>query len=139
MRSLALCREKTIRMKRFADCSAESRTFVFYDLLVNLLRGDTPRKAEVVEWPEFAQLPQDEQARLLRLIVSKSLQDGEQGKFVAGWLRKARELNPKDKIGALLNAIYTFHPSLCRLLVQLKTSLIPEKETVQPFADLFEK
>jgi glycosyltransferase involved in cell wall biosynthesis len=138
MKSLARCREKTIKMKRFMECSAESRIFVFYDLLINLLQGNIKRRSEIVDWPEFTQLPHDEQARLLRLMTSKSLVEGEQDEMIAGWLQKARSLNPRDLTGGLLSAIYAIHPGLCRILLKLRGGYRSQKEPLQPFHDLLE-
>jgi hypothetical protein len=93
--SLALCREKTIRRARFSACSQETRVYVFYDLLVELLPGDQARRASLLRTTEFERLPAAEKARLLRLMSAADLrQDG--GRAHRRWLARARSLNPAD-------------------------------------------
>ncbi len=43
---------------------------VFYDLLVNLLPGRPDRQTEVLNWPQFDDLPAAEKGRLVRLMAS---------------------------------------------------------------------
>jgi glycosyltransferase involved in cell wall biosynthesis len=70
---MALCREKAIKLPKFALCPLETRRATFYELLVNLLQGHAQRQAEIVAWPQFAALPIPMQAELLRLMASKAI------------------------------------------------------------------
>jgi len=76
------------------------RSAVFYDLLVNLLRGRPALRAAVVEWPEFGALPEVEQGRLLRLMASDALLRGGNYRHVGDWLARATRLNPNDRKAA---------------------------------------
>jgi glycosyltransferase involved in cell wall biosynthesis len=134
---LARCREKTIHSDRFRTCSVETRAFVFYDLLINLLAGLTERQAAITEWPEFRHLPAEKQAQLFRLMASKALLRGEERQYIEEWLRQSRTLNPSDLIGAVLALLYRLNPRLCKLVLGIRTSRQPEPLNSSPFADLF--
>lgn len=86
-RSHALCREKAIRLKSFSRCSLDVRVYAFYELLVDLLVGDTERQAEVIRWPEFLDLPVQERARILRLMAASAPQEKKSQEYVGEWLK----------------------------------------------------
>ncbi len=136
-RSLARCREKAIGMARFGECSEESRSFVFYDLLINHLKERPERQAEIIEWPAFRELSTDEQARLLRLMASESLVREKPSPLAGEWLRRAQALNPTDKKANLLGSLYRLSPWLCRFLLRAKKGRQAEPVQPSPFADLF--
>ncbi len=132
----AKCRSKAVKMANFKTCSLDVRLNVFYELLVNLLRGAPDQQTAITHWPEFMALPAPHQARLLRLMASKALLFEDNPTYVRAWLLRARELNPKDLAGALLYAAYRVNPSLCKILLQAKTGRPVDPLTVPPFADL---
>jgi glycosyltransferase involved in cell wall biosynthesis len=133
---LARCREKAIQLKRFGDCSLPTRSFVFYDLLVNLLTGYPERQTEITRWSKFQELPASEQASIYRLMASEALYKGESYSDMGEWLKQSYNLNPGDIIGAGLNAIYHINPQLCKLFVRMKSP--PRRKPVDssPFGDL---
>jgi glycosyltransferase involved in cell wall biosynthesis len=133
---LALCREKAIKLRRFKDCSSETRTFIFYDLLVNLLKGCPDRQAEITTWQEFQDLPIDQQARLYRLMASKEMIRDLESPHVGEWLRLSREKKPKDGKGFVLNFIYNIDPRLLRLILNIKSRIFLEAIPNSPFADI---
>jgi glycosyltransferase involved in cell wall biosynthesis len=135
--SLARCREKAIKLDRFQTCSVETRSYVFYDLLVNLLTGCAERQAAITQWPEFRQLPGKRQAQLYRRMASKALLRDQDGRDVGEWLRLSRTLNPADPRGTLLGLLYRLSPSLCKRLLSLRAAAQPEPLSSSPFADLF--
>lgn len=135
--SLARCREKAIRMARFDECSDEVRAFVFYDLLINLLRGKFQRQAGILEWPEFQALPRAERARLLRLMASDALMSPDGRRFASDWLRLARMVNPADHKATLLEWLFHLTPGLCGFLLSIRKGRKLEGTTTSPFADLF--
>ncbi len=59
---LARYRIKATRLRGFEHCSVQTRVAVFYDLLVNLLRGDPEQQTSVTQNGEFKALPASEQA-----------------------------------------------------------------------------
>ena len=140
---LAKCREIAIKLGRFNACSEETRAFVFYDLLVNLLAGLPERQAAVIQWPEFDALPKHQRARLFRLMASKALLREEPIKYVQGgdyvqeWLSRSLALAPENKRGVLLNALYKFNPWICKSLLKLRASKQPEPLNTSPFSNLF--
>ncbi|MCB0122859.1 MAG: glycosyltransferase family 2 protein [Caldilineaceae bacterium] len=133
---LARCRSKAVQMPSFQHCSVETRTAVFYDLLIKLLHGLPEQQVAISHWPAFKALPIREQARLLRLMASKALLTGESPAFIAEWLQRSRALNPTDKRGALVATLYALNPSLCRLVLRLKGFNQPDPQLALPFADM---
>jgi len=134
--SLALCREKAIGAAGFRDCAVEVRSAVFYDLMVNLLRDQPAQRAAVAEWPEFADLPEAEQGRLLRLMASDALLRGGDCQSVGDWLARATTLNPDDRKACLLNRLFRLSPRLCHVLLRARSPLQAHAGERAPFADL---
>jgi hypothetical protein len=134
---LALCREKAIAMPSFARCPVETQAYVFYDLLINLLAEQPERQTAVTLFPQFSALPAHEQARLLRLLASKTLLGGHDGPYLADWLRRARQANPQDRLTSRLMAVYRLSPSLARWLLRQRERRRPElPATSSPFGKL---
>ena len=133
---LALCREKAIKMDQFSTCSPETRSAVFYSLLIDLLAGLPERQAEIVAWKEFEDLPVAEQARLYRLMASKTLMLGGCQAYVHRWLNRARELYPADRRGALLAACYGVSPRFCALLLRAKNMSQHKKTSPHSLVDV---
>lgn len=136
LHSLARCREKFIKLKRFGYCSLQTRVFVFYDLLINLLTYNPEEQAKVTQEPEFLNLPIIEQARLFRLMASQALRHGLDQRIIGDWLRSSRRLNPADKKSQLLSALFSFRPRLCQALLRFHSSSQPKAAIEPPFGDL---
>lgn len=134
--SLARCREKAIKLPGFSRLSAETRSAVFYILLVDLLDGYPGRQAAIAGWPEFHQLPVEEQARIFRLMSSRAILSGAFHPLVKNWLAESARLNPRDRTAALLFAIYQFSPRILSKLLQIKNRKQLEAKTTSPFQDL---
>ncbi len=134
--SLARCREKVINLDAFPALKDETRSAVFYDLLVNLLIGHPQRQDEITAGQEFNNLPKADQARLLRLMASKSVLNGQKGEQIHAWLRRSRELNPADRRGAIISGLYQLHPAVCRLFLNFRERLQPGEKETSPFGSL---
>ena len=135
--SLALCREKTIALERFAGCSLETRAWVFYDLLVELLDGQPERQAAIISGPAFQALPNKEKARLQRLMASRAIRTGEvEGEYVTSWLAASRALDGADVRGAALAMLYGLSPGACRFALRAIRYSNDHAEPVNPLADL---
>jgi glycosyltransferase involved in cell wall biosynthesis len=117
---LAKCREKTIKLDRFSACSVETRTFVFYDLLINLLASVPERQTAITQWPEFNAIPTSKRAKLFRLMASKAILDGMKHDEIENWLQISQKLNPADARGRLIAVIYNLNPAVCRLMLRAK-------------------
>lgn len=109
---------------------------MFYDLLLNLLRGNPDEQTAVTRSGEFKALPAAEQARLLRLMASTAVLYEPQVREIVEWLRLSRTLNPSDKRAALLSAVYSVSPVLCRLLLRIRTAGQVDSTLSAPFADI---
>lgn len=135
--SLAICREKAINLSSFEKCSMDTRSYVFYDLLINLLFDLPEQQAIILEKPAFKSLPKDEQARLLRLMASQILlTNGSDTPFVGLWLEQAYQLAPSDQRGVLLRHLYKLNPEICRLFIKFRRSGKDNPATKPPFEDL---
>jgi glycosyltransferase involved in cell wall biosynthesis len=133
---LARCRQKAIQLQKFSTCSATIRGAVFYDLLINLLRGSYRQQEEISQWPEFTCLPVTEQARLLRLLAGSSIGDSKALPYVEKWLERSFAMNPYDLRGGLLYVLYKLSPALCKIVVQAKQSIQPQPTHDSPFGKL---
>lgn len=133
---LARCRLNAIKLDGFGALKEWTRYFVFYDLLVNLLRGYPERQSEIITWPEFKALRPAVQAHLLRLMAGKSLVHGIDHKYIKDWLDDARSLNPRDWKGLTLWSLYRLSPGLLRSLLRLRGSRQPDPRAISPFSDL---
>jgi glycosyltransferase involved in cell wall biosynthesis len=92
--SLILCREKAIILPGFSQCSHETRSYLFYDLCINLLAGRVERQAACVDWPQFRDLSRIEQARLLRLMAGRAIAGGDYNRIVRAWLWRSLKYQP---------------------------------------------
>ncbi len=136
--SLALCREKAIQSESFSRCSLETRRYVFYELLVELL-GDRPeRQMEVVQWPQFKEIPPAEQARLFRLMASHSQSGLHNPVLVRQWLQQACRLAPSDWRSTLLYGLHRLSPDLYSRLLSLRRKREAAQTTASPLSDVFE-
>ena len=133
---LARCREKAIKIGRFKECSLQTRAFVFYDLLVNLLTGLPERQSEVTHWPEFIDLPAKERGRLLRLMASKALSRGEDNPVIREWLHTSFRLDPAEINSIVLNLSYSITPRLCRSLIRIRALLSRKESQTSIFGDI---
>jgi len=134
---LALCCEKAIGMVSFGACPVGTRVAVFYELLVNLLRGRGDRRALMLDSGPFTALPAHEQARLLRLTAADAMVHGDTDDVTIGdWLDRASSLDRRDWRAATLAGLHRVSPALCRGLLRsmgpFRGSTAPEA----PFADL---
>lgn len=135
--SLAICREKAINLPSFEKCSLNTRAYVFYDLLVNLLLGSPLQQERILENPGFTSLPNYEQARLLRLMASQTLlTNGDDSSYPGSWLEKAYHLAPSDQRGALLRHLFKLNPELCKLFLRFRRMSQNNPANQLPFEDL---
>ena len=133
---LAKCRINAIKMNNFRKCFVGVQTEVFYDLLCNLLIGFPKRQLEITQWAEFMLLPKKEQARLFRLMASKTVIYGEDHSYVKHWLQAALQIYPADWYAGFLLLLFRVHPSVFRLFVRLRNVHDIDPRMVAPFSDM---
>jgi glycosyltransferase involved in cell wall biosynthesis len=135
--SLAICREKAIHLSSFEKCSMETRAFVFYDLLINLLTGYPDRQESVTQWKQFHALPEEEQARLLRLMAGNAAALGNIDPInIRRWLVRARQLFPGDIRGVAIETILNLSPPLCSYLLRVRYRSQLTTLDMHPFSDI---
>lgn len=132
----AACREKAIRLPKFAACPLEARRATFYELLVNLLPGHPERQSAIVAWPQFTALPATTQAELLRLMASKAIARGLQHGQIDAWLGQADRLNPASRRAATLARLYRVNPRLCQLAVRARKTGQVDPTRQAPLGDV---
>ncbi|HUM70468.1 MAG TPA: glycosyltransferase family A protein [Chloroflexota bacterium] len=133
---LAKCRLNAIKLAGFKDCSVEIRAQVFYDLLVHLLRSVPERQEEIIAGSEFADLPPEKQAWVLRMMASKAVLRGEQHHYIQDWFRRSSELDPGDRRSMVVSGLYQISPPLCRRVLRIRTMKEVDLYYLPPFADL---
>lgn len=115
--SLARCRTKAIETRRFAECSAQIRTEVFYDLLINQLVERPNDRDHTLRSEQFLALPSKEQARLLRLVASQALSSGSYKGPIGAWLGSAVARNPLDPKTWVLCLLFALGPRLSKAVL----------------------
>ena len=137
---LARCREKAISLSRFEELPTETRTAVFYDLLVELLPGQVERQTEITQWSQFRSLPAAEQARLYRLMARERVfletNEVDEQERVGEWLERARLLQPDSWRSMLLALLYRASPRLFRAALTVKVISERRPHLDDPLADL---
>lgn len=135
--SLALCREKAIKLQSFASCDVQTRSYVFYDLLVELLRQRAERQEEVIQWPEFLALPPKERARIFRLMATSIPADRRNQSRVHRWLEFSARLAPSDWRSQLLFRLHRLSPALYRSAFKLRSLRKNKHLKGSPLGDVF--
>lgn len=118
--SLALCREKAIQLASFPNCSLATRSYVFYDVLVELLAGFPERQTRLIEGAHFKALPEAERARLFRLMAIPEIRANRNSELVDRWLNMSRRLKANDPRTMGLSFLYLLSPSLCRFILNAR-------------------
>jgi glycosyltransferase involved in cell wall biosynthesis len=134
--SLAVCREKAIHLPGFNQFTVETRAWVLYDLLVNLLNDDPDGQMAVVRWPEFQALPATEQAHILRRMAGEQIALGKHDAQASAWLAAARRLDPHDTRTALLATLHRLSPRASRRLLRARGAGGRGDDGRHPLADL---
>jgi len=136
LESLALCREKTVQLPGFTRLSLETRQYVFYDLLIDLLAGRPERQVEITQLPQFLALPVEQRAILFRLMASQAILQRTDKHYPIEWLCQSLELNPLDWRAASLYRMYRLSPELCRVALRIKGLMELKRSSSLPFGDL---
>ncbi len=125
--SLAVCRENQIKNPRFFSCSAETKFYVFYDLLVNLIYDNPALQNKIFQTKAFQNLTKIQQAKLYRLVVNQSIVQNIDNPFVNQWLNKSLRFNQWDHKTRFISLLFFINKKLLRLILikkqknQLKT------------------
>lgn len=130
------CRLKAIARASFSECPRDVQVSVFYEVLVDLLRPEPERQAEVVRGSQFTSLARVDRARILRLMASKAILYSASSAFVGTWLRQSMALHPTDPRAAGLAFLHTLNPSLAASVLRLRTRREIDPLTRTPHADL---
>lgn len=94
--SLEICRQNAIQNKLFNECSSETKFYVFYDLLINLLFDQPDKQNAVINSVKFNLLTRKIQAKLIRLSAASAVLVNMHSEYPDIWLKKSLELNPTD-------------------------------------------
>jgi hypothetical protein len=136
-REFAKCRIRQLEMARFDECPIDVRSSVFYDLLVNLMRGQPAEQTAIMERPQFKDLPANEQARLLRLTASQALLSSPSERaYISRWFKKSIELDATKRRTSILFNLYKISPKLARRSLQFKRNGEVALFALSPFADM---
>jgi glycosyltransferase involved in cell wall biosynthesis len=135
--SLAICREKALDLESFARCSDDTRSYVFYDLLVNLLDGSPENQDRILQHPQWNQLSQETRGRILRLMARDALLANQvDPSYPGAWLEESRRTYPGDRRSQIWLTLLRIHPSLCRFFIRVRQGRDSPKNTSLPFEDL---
>jgi hypothetical protein len=134
--SLAICREKAIKSVSFSRCSLETRYYVFYDLLIDILAGYPEKQDDVLHWQTFLALPERERAKLLRLMASQAISEGSDQKYIRRWLQESQKISGGEIKSIFLAYLYRISPKLCKSILQIKRLSHEKTVDTSPFGNL---
>ena len=103
---------------RFNDCSIETRSYVFYDLLINLIYDHPELQNLALQNPKFTLLPKTEQARLIRLTVARSLAVKGKSDFLIKWINLSFKLNSADPKTWAIKFLIHLSPNLAQNILK---------------------
>ena len=132
-KSLARCRIKAIQLDRFNKCSYQTRYFVFYELLVDLLNGMPEIQTDIIEWPQVKILPKELQAKLLRLMTTKAIITNGSDYYISRWIHLSRSLDSLNIKSLLLSFLYFLNPWLLKNILKLKYKMNKPPTSISPF------
>jgi glycosyltransferase involved in cell wall biosynthesis len=138
LESLRRCREKAIHLPGFANCSVETRSYAFYDLILNLLTEEPERQQEVTTWDRFRELPKSERARLLRLMAGRAVAQGHDSHWAHYWLRRSLRLHPLEPRSWVVGAMLKLTPSVAARWLAFRYRTELEEAQRSPFHGLAE-
>jgi glycosyltransferase involved in cell wall biosynthesis len=130
----AACRIKAIQIEDFKNCSLETQTAVFYDLLINLLVGFPDRQAAITESRRFQELPEENRAKSYRLMASKSIVAGVDETRVKEWLHHSVDLDPQNIRGKIISLLFDLTPNLCKSILRIRNLTVRNHFRNSPFA-----
>jgi hypothetical protein len=125
-----------MQLDSFSECSVETRSFFFYDLLVNLLINRPAEQENVMQSAQFRQLPAVEQARLLRLAASSALVADTDLEFVRTWLKRSLVLHPTDLRSYILSFLIELSPKATRRFLKQRYARQNTSSIFTPFSDI---
>ncbi|MGA9532822.1 MAG: glycosyltransferase [Anaerolineales bacterium] len=131
--SLARCRQKAILSPRFSDCSSKTRTYAFYDLLINLVSDQPGEQEALTQQPAFNGLPANQRARLYRLMASEAIVARELRAPINQWLNLAAALDPASMRNQILRALHTMTPRITRWTLMVRRAG-KRRNSQSPFA-----
>jgi len=133
LESLIRLRYKVLASARFNSVSTAQKSAFFYDFLLKDLQDRLQDQINIIESNEFRALPDNEQARLLRLVAIDYLLQNKHNDQVRQWLQKAwghAPLDPKTSVVAMLSALSL---NLARLVTKLWQSRRQPDVSLSPF------
>lgn len=134
---LAICRAKALDLESFASLPVKTRTYVFFDLLVNLLLGVPDEQDRFLQHPQWEMLPAESRGRILRLMARDTLlQTTVDPAYPGSWLKQSIEIYPADRRSRLWWLLFRIHPALCRAAIRMRRGERPASNLPQPFEDI---
>ncbi len=134
--SLALCRKKAIQLASFSKCPPETRRYVFYDLLINLVRDNPIERDSIMHMPQFFELPKEVQASLLRVAAGVSIAGGSVPQLPQSWLRRSQALKPGELRTLFMILLLSTSPRLAGALSRWRYSGQGNSELFAPFSNM---
>lgn len=133
LESLIRLRKKALASAKFQSVTATHKNAFFYDFIVRDLHGRTTEQEKIFQDPTFKNLPEKEQARLLRLTALSYLDSISDLGFVKKWLNTARLHAPSDPKTLLASILFSLNPRIARNIIQRWQNRQDYQPPVSPF------
>ncbi len=131
--SLVRMKSKVMESARFADVPDNHKTMFFYDLLIQVLKGQVEEQTRIFGSPQFQKLPNQQQADLMRYAAIEYLIRGENIEQVKNWLKSAWLLSYLNLKTCLVIALTTININLARLVVIVWRGAHAKRHKISPF------
>jgi glycosyltransferase involved in cell wall biosynthesis len=116
-------RLKTMQSDWFQDLSTPTKQQFFYNLIIQLLSDNLPEQKKILQSPSFLQLPDIQQAILLRHIATDYLLKHSNIEFTHTCLEQATIVAPQDRISRILLKLMDINYTLCIQVVAIRRVL----------------
>jgi glycosyltransferase involved in cell wall biosynthesis len=114
-------RLKVIRSNWYSDLSPATQEKLFYQLLIGFLDQSVTEQREILAEPAFVGLPAERKARLLRIVATKYLLNGNEREFALDCLREAARLSPTEYKNRLLVNMAEYCPPAAAALLRTRS------------------
>lgn len=116
--SLFRTKKKVLESARFANVPVSTKRIFFYTLLIENLSNKLELQEEIIASSQFCDLPNQEKARLLRLMAADYIIKEENVKKAKYWLRTAWKMTPSEPKSLFITIITHINKNLARRAIR---------------------
>ena len=131
--SLIRTRHKVLNSPRYQKVSDLQKGAFFYDFLMRDLKDNIQEQKSVFDSEAFNALPNQQQARLLRIVAIDYLLQEKHTELAIKWLQRAWSQSPLDPKTVVVTFLSTINIKLARSIIRLWQQNQPPTTEISPF------